>query len=220
MGIKYNGEYRMVNCPNCGNEVRANEKFCRKCGTKLATVALQQPSKSNQSKYILVLVAVAILVGGGLLYYSSYGGTSTKSSATSTTSPTAAPATTAPPVELPTYSGTLYITGPTGHFAIAIVNIDPSDSKNPILVRKLTREKPDATNAHNFRSSITTPDGKYSIQALTVPFAEGMEKDGQVQLYDTEARKTIGEPATVCSYCHPDGMTLEQHGLDGVLEIN
>ncbi|MBU2560043.1 hypothetical protein KKA03_04020, partial [archaeon] len=55
---------------------------------------------------------------------------------------TAAPATAAPttaPVALPTYSGTLYVAGHGGHFAVAKVAIDPSDTTNPITVKKLSK---------------------------------------------------------------------------------
>ena len=29
-----------MNCPNCGNDVNENQKFCSKCGTEIAEVEI------------------------------------------------------------------------------------------------------------------------------------------------------------------------------------
>jgi hypothetical protein len=65
-----------------------------------------------------------------------------------------------------------------------------------------------------------TPDSKYAILTLRVPDAEGMSKDGQIQLYDIGARAPVGEPVSVCAMCHPAGTAAVLCGIDGVLTVD
>ncbi len=68
--------------------------------------------------------------------------------------------------------------------------------------------------------AMPTPDDKYAIITVRVADSEGLAKDGQVQLYDIENMEIIGEPASVCAMCHPDGSTLVLCGLDGILTVD
>jgi hypothetical protein len=68
--------------------------------------------------------------------------------------------------------------------------------------------------------AMPTPDDKYGIITVRVADAEGMSLDGQVQLYDIENMEIIGEPASVCAMCHPDGTKLILCGLDGILTVD
>lgn len=68
--------------------------------------------------------------------------------------------------------------------------------------------------------AMPTPDDKYAIITVRVADAEGMAKDGQVQLYDIENMEIIGKPLSVCAGCHPGGSTLVLCGLDGVLSVD
>jgi hypothetical protein len=55
--------------------------------------------------------------------------------------------------------------------------------------------------------AIPTPDNKYAILTVRVPVDVGAEKpvkDGQIWLYDIEAKKIIGEPVSTCIACHQD----------------
>jgi hypothetical protein len=68
--------------------------------------------------------------------------------------------------------------------------------------------------------AMPTPDDKYAVITVRVADSEGMAKDGQVQLYDIDNMEIIGEPASVCAMCHPDGSTLVLCGLDGVMTVD
>ena len=48
--------------------------------------------------------------------------------------------------------------------------------------------------------AVSSPDGKYAI--LTLRASVGEEKDGQLQLYDINAKKLVGKPTSVCMACH------------------
>ncbi len=93
-----------------------------------------------------------------------------------TAAPTAAP--TDAPVALPTYSGTLYVAGHGGHFAVAKVAIDPSDTTNPITVKKLTKIDigTDATHkTHDARIDYGTDNLYWSTYLLDVSNKESGE---------------------------------------------
>lgn len=65
-----------IECPKCGNEVSANEKFCNQCGTSLAGVTqLIQVSSNRQpsSKLVLSIVAFSISVVGFVLIWIGFG---------------------------------------------------------------------------------------------------------------------------------------------------
>lgn len=65
-----------------------------------------------------------------------------------------------------------------------------------------------------------TPDGKYAIMTLRQGRGE-KDKDGTLLLYDVEAKKTVGNSASVCLACHDkEGATKTAIlcGLDGVFK--
>ena len=64
--------------------------------------------------------------------------------------------------------------------------------------------------------AVPTPDGKYALLTIRVADSQGMAVDGQVQLYDIEAKSVVGAPASVCAGCHPSGTTAVLCGLDAV----
>jgi hypothetical protein len=58
--------------------------------------------------------------------------------------------------------------------------------------------------------AVATPDSKYAILSLrsqisSAKYPEGKQQtDGMLQLYDINAKSTIGEPVSVCYACHKD----------------
>ena len=54
----------MKNCLNCGSEVKKDDKFCKKCGTKQTTHNIQEitekkKNKSKNSNVLLIIFAIA-----------------------------------------------------------------------------------------------------------------------------------------------------------------
>ncbi len=61
-----------MKCSKCGFENNDKAKFCTKCGSSLAQVNVETntPTKSNNSKYVIVaLVAVIIILAGCMAYF-------------------------------------------------------------------------------------------------------------------------------------------------------
>ena len=58
-------------CPNCGEKVKDDKKFCPKCGSSLAVAQAEKSGSSNNSKILIVAVAaiicVAIIAGAYVL---------------------------------------------------------------------------------------------------------------------------------------------------------
>lgn len=58
-------------CPNCGEKVKDDKKFCPKCGSSLAVAQPEKSGSSNNSKILIVAVAaiicVAIIAGAYVL---------------------------------------------------------------------------------------------------------------------------------------------------------
>lgn len=52
----------MKDCPNCGEKVKDDKKFCPKCGSSLPVDKAEKSSSSNNSKILIVAVAVIICV--------------------------------------------------------------------------------------------------------------------------------------------------------------
>ena len=54
-----------MKCSKCGFENKDKAKFCTKCGNPLAVESPQQNvASSNNSKYIIALIAVIIVLAG------------------------------------------------------------------------------------------------------------------------------------------------------------
>lgn len=59
-----------MKCSNCGFENKDKAKFCTKCGSPLNEAGLDNPSKSDNSKYIIIaLIAVVIVLAGTFGYF-------------------------------------------------------------------------------------------------------------------------------------------------------
>lgn len=61
-------------CPNCGNQLEEESRFCNKCGTNLLdgnVPANKKPRKSKLKKSMLILTTLILIVGltGGFLIY-------------------------------------------------------------------------------------------------------------------------------------------------------
>ena len=41
----------MNNCPNCGNELKPNDRFCTRCGAQINNASSSEPSFSNEPKF-------------------------------------------------------------------------------------------------------------------------------------------------------------------------
>lgn len=58
-------------CPNCGEKVKDDKKFCPKCGSSLTVAQAEKSGSSNNSKILIVAVAaiicVAIIAGAYVL---------------------------------------------------------------------------------------------------------------------------------------------------------
>ena len=58
-------------CPNCGEKVKDDKKFCPKCGSSLTVAQAEKNGSSNNSKILIVAVAaiicVAIIAGAYVL---------------------------------------------------------------------------------------------------------------------------------------------------------
>lgn len=42
-----------MNCPNCGNEINENQKFCTKCGAKVEENINEEPITENQENTVI-----------------------------------------------------------------------------------------------------------------------------------------------------------------------
>jgi hypothetical protein len=66
--------------------------------------------------------------------------------------------------------------------------------------------------------AVPTPDGKYAVLTIRkkVDSADGKKvTDGMLQLYDIEAKKMIGKPASTCVACHTDADVVGNATLCG-----
>ena len=64
-----------MNCPNCGNVIEPNKRFCGRCGTSLPSTLNQGGSKTGESQKAVAFLVIAVLgtlafcVISGVLFY-------------------------------------------------------------------------------------------------------------------------------------------------------